>query len=536
MFNYDQSYPGVRQPVFARNVVATSHPLAAQAGLRVLRQGGNAVDAAVAAAAALTVCEPVSNGLGSDAFCILWDGKQLHGLNAAGRAPQGWTRSYFQKKYPDAPEMPQRGIDSVTVPGAVSAWVQLNKRFGALSLADTLQPAIEMAEQGFAVPVVVQRKWAAGAAQLAQQPGFAQVFMPRGRVPEVGEIFRFPALAHGLKRIANSRGVAFYGGEIAHAIEHLATEQGGVLRASDFESYQPEWVQPLAMNYRGYTLHEIGPSTHGIAALIALGILSHFDLARLGADSVSAQHVQIEAIKLAMADVYHYVGEEPLMAVQPAQLLDMAYLKSRARKIRLNRAQAHAVGEPPKGGTVYVAAADASGMMVSFIQSNYMGFGSGCVETEYGVSLKNRGHCFRLAEGANQVGPGKRPFHTIIPAFLTKDGQPQMAFGVMGARMQPQAHVQALVRMLDYRQNPQAACDAPRWYCGQGLDVSLEESMNPKLVQELHDKGHNIVPLPEHQDFGAGQFVWRLPPGEGETDACYIAATDSRRDGTVACW
>ena len=536
MFNYDQSYTCIRQPVFARNVVATSHPLAAQAGLRILSQGGNAVDAVVAAAAALTVCEPVSNGLGSDAFCILWDGKQLHGLNAAGRAPAGWKPSYFQKKYPDATTMPQRGIDTVTVPGAVSAWVQLNKRFGALSLADTLQPAIEMAERGFAVPVVVQRKWAAGAALLSQQPGFAQAFMPRGRVPEVGEIFRFPALAHGLKRIANSRGVAFYGGEIAHAIEHLAAEQGGVLRASDFESYQPEWVQPLSMNYRGYTVHEIGPSTHGIAALMALGMLSHFDLARLGADSVSAQHVQIEAIKLAMADVYHYVGEEPWMQVQPAQLLDMAYLKSRARKIRLNRAQAYPVGEPPKGGTVYVAAADASGMMVSFIQSNYMGFGSGCVETEYGVSLQNRGHCFSLQEGPNQVGPGKRPFHTIIPAFLTKDGQPQMAFGVMGARMQPQGHVQALVRMLDYKQNPQAACDAPRWYCGQGLDVSLEESMNPKLVQELRDKGHNIVPLPEHQDFGAGQFIWRLPPGEGEKEHCYVAASDSRRDGTVAGW
>ena len=536
MFNYDQSYPGVRQPVFARNVVATSHPLAAQAGLRILMQGGNAVDAAVAAAAALTVCEPVSNGLGSDAFCILWDGKELHGLNAAGRAPAGWKPGYFQKKYPNATEMPQRGIDTVTVPGAVSAWVQLNKRFGALSLADTLQPAIEMAEKGFAVPVVVQRKWAAGAALLSQQPGFAQAFMPRGRVPEVGEIFRFPALAHGLKRIANSRGVAFYGGEIAHAIELFAREHGGALRASDFESYQPEWVQPLSVDYRGYTVHEIGPSTHGIAALMALGILHHYDLARLGPDGVSAQHVQIEAIKLAMADVYHYVGEEAWMQVQPAQLLDEAYLKSRARKIRMNRAQAFPVGEPPKGGTVYVAAADASGMMVSFIQSNYMGFGSGCVEPEYGVSLQNRGHGFSLAEGPNQVGPGKRPFHTIIPAFLTKDGQPQMAFGVMGARMQPQAHVQALVRMLDFKQNPQAACDAPRWCCGQGLDVSLEASMNPKLVQELRDKGHNIVPLPGHADFGAGQFIWRLPPGEGEKDGCYVAATDSRRDGTVAGW
>ncbi len=536
MFNYDQSYSCIRQPVFARNVVATSHPLAAQAGLRVLHQGGNAVDAAVAAAAALTVCEPVSNGLGSDAFCILWDGKSLHGLNAAGRAPMGWKPGYFQSKYPHATTMPQRGIDSVTVPGAVSAWVQLNKRFGALPLGDTLQPAIELAEKGFAVPVVVQRKWAASAQLLGSQPGFAKAFMPRGRAPEVGEVFRFPALAHGLKRIAGSRGVAFYGGEIAHAIERFAREQGGAIRASDFERYQPEWVQPLSINYRGYQVHEIGPSTHGIAALMALSILHYFDLARLGADSVSAQHVQIEAIKLAMADVYRYVGEESWMKVQPAQLLDEAYLKSRTRKIRMNRAQAHPAGEPPKGGTVYVAAADASGMMVSFIQSNFMGFGSGCVEPEFGVSLQNRGHSFSLAEGPNQVAPGKRPFHTIIPAFLSKDGQPQMAFGVMGAHLQPQAHVQALVRMLDFKQNPQAACDAPRWCCSGGLDVSVEKTMDATLVQGLREKGHNIIPLPEHQDFGAGQFIWRLPPGEGEKTGCYVAASDSRRDGTVAGW
>lgn len=533
MFTCHTAYPASRQPVLARNVVATSHPLAAQAGLRMLQQGGNAVDAVVAAAAALTVCEPVSNGLGSDAFCILWDGQQLHGLNAAGRAPMGWTLPYFRGKYGDASAPPKRGIDSVTVPGAVSAWVQLNKRFGRLPLGDALAPAIDMAERGVAVPVVVHHKWAAALPELQSQPGFADIFMPHGRAPQVGEVFRFPAAAHALRRIAQSRGVAFYGGEIAHAIERFASAQGGVLRASDFERYHPEWVEPLSATYRGYTVHEIGPSTQGIAALMALGMLDHFDLAPLGADSVAAQHVQIEAMKLAFADVYRHVGEATWMKVPAQDMLSDAYLKSRARMIRMNRAQQFGPGLPAKGGTVYIAAADASGMMVSFIQSNYMGFGSGCVEPEFGISLQNRGHGFTLHEGeANTVAPGKRPFHTIIPAFLSKDGQPQMAFGVMGANMQPQGHVQTLVRMLDFGQNPQVACDAPRWRVERGLDISVEASMDPHVVQGLHDRGHHIIDTRDsYLDFGAGQLVWRLgdPAEEG-----YMAASDGRRDGLAA--
>lgn len=531
MFTYDSASPTARQPVFARNVVATSHPLAAQAGLQMLRQGGNAVDAAVAAAAALAVCEPVSNGLGSDAFCMLWDGKQLHALNAAGRAPMGWTLPYFRQKYADADAPPKRGIDSVTVPGAVSAWVQLNKRFGRLPLGDTLAPAMELAERGFAVPVVVQRKWAAAVPELQAQPGFASAFMPHGRAPQVGEVFKFPAAAQALRRIAQSRGVAFYGGEIAHAIERFASEHGGVIRASDFERYQPEWVQPLTASYRGYTVHEIGPSTQGIAALMALGMLDHFDLAPLGADSVAAQHVQIEAMKLAFADVWRHVAEASWMNVPAEHMLDEAYLKSRARQIRMNRAQTFGAGLPAKGGTVYLSVADASGMMVSFIQSNYLGFGSGCVEPTFGISLQNRGHGFSLREGSpNLLAPGKRPYHTIIPAFLSKDGQPQMAFGVMGAHMQPQGHVQTLVRMIDFHQNPQAACDAPRWRVdGQGLELVVEPSMDPALMQGLKDRGHQIQVQGVHApgpDFGAGQFIWRL---EGE--AGYLAASDSRRDG-----
>ena len=533
ILSYDNPYRTTRLPVFARNMVATSHPLAAQAGLRMLQQGGNAVDAAVAAAAAMTICEPVSNGLGSDAFCILWDGQQLHGLNAAGRAPAKWSADYFRKKYGAADAPPKRGIDSVTVPGAVSAWVQLNKRFGRLPLADVLAPAIDIAERGYAVPVVVQQKWAAAVPELESQPGFSQAFMPWGRAPQVGELFRFPAAAQALKRIAASRGVAFYGGEIAHAIQRFAAAQGGVIEASDFERYQPEWVDPLAIGYRGHQLHEIGPSTQGIAALMALGMLENFDMKALGADRVSAKHVQIEAMKLAFADVYRSVAEPSWMAVSPAQMLDAAYLKSRARLIRMNKAQDFGPGLQPQGGTIYLTAADESGMMVSFIQSNYLGFGSGCVEPEFGISLQNRGHGFSLSDDSpNVVAPGKRPFHTIIPAFLTKDGQPVMSFGVMGASMQPQGHVQTLVRMLDHGQSPQAACDAPRWRVNQGLSLNVEASMDPAIVEGLQARGHRIEAINDsYQDFGAGQFIWRL--GEPGVEG-YVGASDARRDGLVA--
>ncbi|QTD46447.1 gamma-glutamyltransferase family protein [Ottowia testudinis] len=530
MFDYTNPYPSARLPVFARNVVATSHPLAAQAGLRMLQQGGNAVDAAVATAAAMTICEPVSNGLGSDAFCILWDGHRLHGLNAGGRAPSQWSVDYFQRKHGAADAPPKRGIDSVTVPGAVAAWVQLNKRFGRLPLSDVLAPAIEIAERGYPVPVVVQRKWAAAVPELQSQPGFGDAFMPWGRAPQVGELFKFPGAAQALRRIAQSRGVAFYGGEIAHAIERFSDRHGGVLKASDFERYQPEWVEPISIDYRGHTLHEIGPSTQGIAALMTLGMLNHFDLKPLGIGRVSSMHLQVEAMKLAFADVYRCVAEPSWMTVTPAQMLDDAYLRSRARLIRMNKAQDFGPGLQPKGGTIYLTAADESGMMVSFIQSNYLGFGSGCVEPTFGISLQNRGHGFSLnAASPNVVAPGKRPFHTIIPAFLTKDGQPVMSFGVMGANMQPQGHVQTLVRMLDFDLNPQAACDAPRWRVNQGLSLNLESGIDPTVAQDLQERGHQVEAINDsYQDFGAGQFIWRL--GEPGTLG-YVAASDARRDG-----
>jgi gamma-glutamyltranspeptidase / glutathione hydrolase len=573
-FDYQNPYRTAQLPVFARNLVCTSHPLAAQAGLRMMWKGGNAVDAAIAGAAAMTICEPVSNGLGSDAFAIIWDGTALHGLNGSGPAPAAWTPAYFQRKYgSDVLNPPKRGIDAVTVPGAVASWVAMSERFGKLPFAELLEPAIEIAERGYLVPVVVRQKWAAATPELGKMPGFADSFLPWGRAPQVGELFRFKAAARGLRAIAESKGSAFYGGQIAQAIEKFAVMNGGSITARDFAAYKPEWVKPIGKNYRGYTLHEIPPNGQGIAALIALGILDKFDVAGLPLDGADSQHLQIEAMKLAFADVYKYVAEPASMSVTPEQMLDDAYLAGRAKLIDIKRAQDFGAGNPVKGGTIYLTAADENGMMVSFIQSNYMGFGSGCVEPTFGISLQNRGHGFSLAPGPNQVAPGKRPFHTIIPAFLSRpkatshplpqgEGRgegskpssrpptpgegggggnpgltvtnidPVMSYGVMGANMQPQGHMQTLVRMLDYKQSPQAACDAPRWRYNAGLEINVEHQMDKATLQELKNRGHLVEVIQDnYQDFGAGQFIWRAgdPKVEG-----YVAASDSRRDGLVA--
>ncbi len=533
-FDFNTPYASHRLPLFARNVVSTSHPLAAQAGLRMMLKGGNAVDAAVAAAAVLTVTEPVSCGLGSDAFCILWDGQKLHGLNASGHAPQTWTPEYFHRKY-GAHELnpPKRGWDSVTVPGAVSAWAALSERFGKLPFADLMEPAIEIAERGYLMPVVVQQKWAAATPLLQDLPGFAQSFLPWGRAPNVGELFQFKAAARGLKAIAQSKGRAFYEGEIAQALVQFSAQHGGSMSLQDLAQYRPEWVTPIEQKYRGYSLHEIPPNGQGIAALIALGILENFDVAGMAVDGVDSQHLQIEAMKLAFADVYRYVADPRSMDITPAQMLDPAYLKSRANLIDLKKAQNFQAGNPVKGGTIYLTAADENGMMVSFIQSNYMGFGSGVVEPTYGISLQNRGFGFSVNPNglnpANLVAPGKRPFHTIIPAFLTQGGQPVMSYGVMGGNMQPQGHMQTLVRMLDYKQNPQAACDAPRWRFNEGLSINAEADMNAQTVQGLNQRGHQLEVINDsYQDFGAGQFIWCM--GDPKVQG-YVAASDARRDG-----
>jgi gamma-glutamyltranspeptidase/glutathione hydrolase len=341
-----------------------------------------------------------------------------------------------------------------------------------------------------------------------------------------------PAAARALRAIGQTRGAAFYSGEIAQDLARHASAEGGAMTVADLAAYQPEWVTPIAQDYRGHTLHEIPPNGQGIAALIALGILSNFDLAAMPLDSAESQHLQIEAMKLAFADVYRYVADPVSMDVTSAQMLDKAYLAERAKLIDPLRAQDFGAGRPPSGGTIYLSTADERGMMVSFIQSNYLGFGSGVVVPEWGVSLQNRGHGFVLdPASANVVAPGKRPFHTIIPAFLTRDGQPVMSYGVMGANMQPQGHLQTLIRMLDYGQNPQAACDAPRWRFNAGLEINVEAAMNTAAVEGLIARGHRTELISDsYQDFGAGQFIHRLgdPAVEG-----YVAASDPRRDGAA---
>jgi gamma-glutamyltranspeptidase/glutathione hydrolase len=539
-FDWNNPYPTVRLPVFARNVVATSQPLASQAGLHILRSGGNAVDAAIATAAVLTLTEPCSNGLGSDNFAILWDPatRQLHGLNSSGIAPAAWTAEYFRRRHGDDPaKKPVRGWDSVTVPGAVAGWSLLHRRFGRLPFADVLAPARQYAEHGFAVSPVVQQKWALAAPILKDLPGWAEHFLPRGRVPAVGEHVTVPGAARTLRLVAESGGQDFYTGEIAAAIGRYAQSTGGALTAADLATYW-EWVQSnawvgtISTAFAGHEVHEIPPNGQGIAALMCLGMLRHTDIAAHAVDSADWQHAAIEAMKLAFADVYRYAGDPRSMTVTPAQMLDDGYLAERARGIDMKRAQAMTAGTPPRGGTVYLTTADAGGMMVSFIQSNYMGFGSGVVVPGYGISLQNRGAGFSLdPHSPNAVGPGKRPFQTIIPAFLMKDGQPAMSFGVMGGNMQPQGHVQTLLRMLLKRQQPQAACDAPRWRFAAGL-VSAEDGMPQATIDGLRSLGHRVESFADsYQDFGAGQFIWRLgdPAVEG-----YAAASDPRRDGQAA--
>jgi gamma-glutamyltranspeptidase/glutathione hydrolase len=521
-WTFPYSWP--RKPVLARNVVATSQPLAAQAGLAMLAAGGSAVDAALATAITLTLVEPVSNGIGSDAFAIIWDGQQLHGLNASGRSPAGWTPEFFGGK-----GVPQRGWNSVTVPGCVSAWRMLSERFGKLPFEKLFERAIEYGRNGFLVSPTIAGQWAKQVPELKGQPGFADAFMPGGRAPAPGERFRFPEHAATLEKIAATKGETFYRGELAEKIETHSRRQDGMMRASDLAAHVSDWIAPLEIGYRGYTIHELPPNGQGIVALMALGMLSEFDVRSLPVDSPDSVHLQIEAVKLAFADAFAYVADLEHMPFAPQQLLDPAYLRDRAKRIDMKRAQNFGAGSPPKGGTIYLTAADEHGMMVSMIQSNFMGFGSGVVVPGTGISLQNRGHSFVADPGhPNQVGPRKRPYQTIIPGFVTKDGKPVMSFGLMGGTMQPQGHTQVIVRIADYGQNPQAACDGPRFRFVQGMDVSVEnDRFAPETLAELQRRGHRIVTVNDYNQFGSSQMIWKLEGG-------YLAASDPRRDGQAA--
>ena len=522
-FDWSFPYASRKMPVLAANAVATSQTLAAQAGLRMLLAGGNAVDSAIATAIALTVVEPVMNGIGGDMFALVWHEGKLHGLNSSGCSPAAWTPDYFAGRE----AMPATGWGTVTVPGQVAGWKALSDRFGKLPFAQLFEPAIAYAEHGFAVSPTIARQWATQMPKLAQEPGFAEAFLPQGRAPQAGEWWRFPDQARTLRDIAESGGDSFYRGALANKIADFAARSGGALTADDLDQHRPEWVEPISQSFRGYQLHEIPPSGQGISALMALGMLERFDLESMGRDSADYYHVSIEAMKLAFADLHQHVADPRHMRIDARALLDPAYLAERARLISMDRAAVPVAGTPATGGTVYLTAADAAGTMVSFIQSNYHGFGSGVVVPGTGISLHNRGLNFVLTPGhANQVGPRKKPMHTIIPAFITRGGEPVMSFGVMGGSMQAQGHLQMVTRLAAFGQNPQAMSDAPRFRVEKGPVVNVESHLPADVVDTLRQRGHNVAVAPaDSLEFGSAQLICRLPHGG------YVAASDSRRDG-----
>jgi gamma-glutamyltranspeptidase/glutathione hydrolase len=525
-------YLSVSRPLFATNgVVATSQPLAAQVGLEVLQKGGNAVDAAVAAAVALTVLEPTSNGIGGDAFALVWDGVTLHGLNGSGRAPAALTIEAVQERGYET--MPTRGWLSVTVPGTPAAWRDLHHRFGSLRFASLFEPAIAYAERGYPVSPSVAHYWNNAAQAFrdntgAEFQGWASTFAAHGRAPQTGEIWSSRDHARTLTLIAQTEADTFYKGDIAEAIVRFAQQTGGLLTANDLEQHTSTWVDPISTTYRGYEVWEIPPNGQGLAALVALSILEGFVFNQYPRESAQSYHLQIEALKLAFADAQRYIGDPERAIVPHAALLSKAYA---ARRRALIGAQAldPEPGDPLQGGTVYLCTADSSGMMVSMIQSNYMGFGSGIVVPGTGVALHNRGAGFTLQPGhPNQLEPSKRPFHTIMPGFLTYNGQAVGPFGVMGGHMQPQGHVQVIVNTLDYGFNPQTSLDAPRWFWQQGRAVLLEPGVPQMIAQVLSEYGHEVQIAEDARIFGRGQIIWRLPSGT------YVAGSDKRADGCAA--
>ena len=532
----DFPYPSRRMPVLAaRGVVATSQPLAAQAGLSMLQRGGNAVDAALATAIALTVVEPTSNGIGADAFALIWDGSRLHGLNGSGRAPATHSLALFRDR--GLGEVPGHGWLPVTVPGAPGAWRDVHDRFGKLPFATLFEPAIAYAESGFPVSPVTANRWAEvargyGASATHAAPAFRGWFETftregarGGRGPRPGEIWRLPDHAATLRRIAASGAESFYRGDLAAAVVRFAAETEGFLVADDLGAHRSTWVEPIGTSYRGYEVWEIPPNGQGIAALGALNILEGTDLGRLPRESAAAYHLQLEAMKLAFADAQRFVADQEHADVPVQGLLDKTYAAGRRRAIG-DEALTPAPGEPRRGGTVYLCAADGDGIMVSFIQSNFQGFGSGVVVPGTGIALQNRGHGFSLdPEHPNCVAPGKRPFHTIIPAFLTRDGAAVGPFGVMGGHMQPQGHVQLVVNQVDYGLNPQASLDAPRWHWQRGRQVLLEPGVPEHVFHGLQTRGHQVTVQPNPEQFGRGQIIWRLPGG------AYVAGSEPRADG-----
>ena len=527
-------YASQRMPVTAaRGVVATSQPLAAQAGLTMLQNGGSAVDAALATAIALTVLEPTSNGIGGDAFALVWDGDRLHGLNGSGRAPAACTVDALAADGHQT--LPALGWWPVTVPGAARAWVDLHAKFGRLPFASLFGPAIGYARYGYPVSPVISRLWAGGFNRYSHVDGpelrpWFDTFAPNGRSPAAGERWSSAGHASTLERIADSGARDFYEGELAGRIAAFAAETGGVMTRDDLAAHTSTWVEPISGRYRGYDVWEIPPNGQGIATLIGLQILDGLDLAGHARESVESYHLQIEALKLSLTDAQRYVADMDHADVPVRGLLDPAYAAER-RALIGERALDPQPGSPARGGTVYLCAADADGMMVSYIQSNYQGFGSGVVVPETGISLHNRGYGFVTEAGhPNRLGPGKRPFHTIIPGFLTREGQAMGPFGVMGGFMQAQGHLQMMVNTLDYGMNPQASLDAPRWRWDAGRTVAIEPNVPAEVEAGLRARGHDVVREETTGGYGRGQIIWKL------ADGGYVAGSDPRADGCAVAY
>lgn len=505
------------------DVIATSQPLAAAAGMRMYESGGNAVDAALAAAIALTVVEPVSTGVGGDGFAMLWDGRQPHGLNASGRSPAGWDAAFLA----ELKTLPARGWNSVTVPGVVAMWRDLSARFGKLPFGALFGPAIGLARGGFTVSPGVAKRWEVQVKGLAAIEGFSETFMPGGAAPAPGQLIRFPALGATLEEIAETDGRSFYEGRLAETMAAHSRECGGRMALRDLAVHRNVWTGTVRCGIFGCELHEMPPNTQGLVVPMALKILSAFDWRSIDPDSGEGMHLQIEAFKLASADIARWLGDPAFMALTPAAFLNDAYLAGRAKMISGN-AQRFGPGLHPEGGTVVVTAADRAGNAISLLQSNYVGFGSGVVVPGTGISLHNRAAGFSLeADWPNGAAREKRPLHSLLPAMVMKHDAPLMALGVSGGNMQPQGQIQLLLRILVKNMPPQEAIDAPRYRHMEGLSLNLEDRVPEAVRSDLARRGHRTQPIPRgYMDFGSAQVVHRR-------GTAWLAATDARKDGTA---
>lgn len=532
--NTSNPYPIKRNATYARNgMVATSQPLAAQAGIDIMKKGGNAIDAAIATAACLTVVEPTSNGIGGDAFALVWTKGKLHGLNASGKSPA--SISIDAVKEAGHSSIPRYGWVPVTVPGVPAAWAELSERFGKLSFEEVLKPAIDYAEGGFPVSATLSRYWQRAFRNFSKQlkgeefSEWFSTFAPNGRAPQAGEIWSSPNHAKTLRSLAETKSGSFYTGEIADEIDAFSKKHGGFITKEDLAANKPEWVDPIRVNYRGYDVWEIPPNGQGIVGLQALNMLKGYEFKEK--ESVDTYHKQIEAMKLAFADGLAYVTDPEKMTYTVDQILDEAYAAKRRELIK-ESAEEREAGDLAKGGTIYLCTADNEGNMVSFIQSNYMGFGSGLVVPGLGITLQNRGHDFSLDPNhENALAGGKKTYHTIIPGFLTKGSEAVGPFGVMGGYMQPQGHVQVIMNTIDFGLNPQAALDAPRWKWEKGNTVEVEHRFFHHIADQLTERGHDIHYNVEPNNFGRGQIIWRHPES-----GVLIGGSESRTDGSVAMW